>query len=174
MAVFYKEEAETERYQQEKYLLILPILWLEGSNYFMKKSPKNQGASNVSGWWEESFGMGHCGSKTFRQVQNLTRKTQGRRIHWGPFDTRMTMLTQKIVEHSFLETGKIPQRSITTWQSCCYTLSDMPALGHCQRQDTWGRWIIGPGLAQPVLCLLLNKTCINNSSKFGLRLRVTP
>lgn len=37
-----------------------------------------------------------------------------------------------------------------------------------------GRWIIGPGLAQPFLSLPLNKTWLNNSSEFGLRLCMAP
>lgn len=82
---------------------------------FLNKSPKNQEESNVIGQLQQLSDTGHCGSKKLRWVQNVTRKTWGRKIHWGPFDTKMRPLAQKIVKNSLQKTGKIPQRSITTW-----------------------------------------------------------
>jgi len=69
VAVFYKEEAETERYSQEKYPLILQRLCLDGScksKFLTKKSSKNQEASHVTGLWQQSFGTGHRGSEKLR------------------------------------------------------------------------------------------------------------
>lgn len=109
MAVFYKEEAERQRYPQAKYPLILQNLCLEGScisKFLMKKSPNNQEASNVTGWWQQTFGTMHCGSKKLRQVQNFTRKIQGRKVHWGPFDIKTTTMAQKSAEHCFWRLGK--------------------------------------------------------------------